>query len=113
MKKFLLPVTVGYFLFSGHSNAASVSAQVGKDFTELAAGIGSKGAGLGINGNWAPSDHDGQVVSLGLGATFGLPLGPFSAYIGGKAYYLSPKDKAMSAYMQQSPRHTIARVRYR
>ncbi|WP_334468271.1 hypothetical protein [Arsenophonus sp. PmNCSU2021_1] len=42
MKKFLLPVTVGCFLFSGHSNAASVSAQVGKDFTELAAGIGSK-----------------------------------------------------------------------
>lgn len=90
MKKFLLPVTVGCFLFSGHSNAASVSAQVGKDFTELAAGIGGKGAGLGINGNWARSDHDGQVVSLG--ATFGLPLGPFSAYIGGKAYYLSPQD---------------------
>lgn len=64
------------FLFSGHSNAASINAQVGKDFTELTAGIGSKGAGLGINGNWTRSDHDGQVTSLG--ATFGLPLGPLA-----------------------------------
>ncbi|WP_369406939.1 YfaZ family outer membrane protein [Arsenophonus endosymbiont of Aleurodicus floccissimus] len=90
MKKILLPVTVRCFLLSGHSNADSISAQVGKDFTELAAGIGSKWAGLGINGNWARSDHDGQVVSLE--ATFGLPLGLFTAYIGGKAYYLSPQD---------------------
>ena len=90
MKKFLLPVTVGCILFSGHSNAAVVSAQVGNNFTEVAAGIGNKGVGLAINGNWARSDHDGQVASLG--ATFSLPLGPFTAYIGGKSYYLLPKD---------------------
>ncbi|EPM3464203.1 YfaZ family outer membrane protein [Providencia stuartii] len=87
---FLVAAAASSMMFVGAAQAVSVNANVGKHYTELNAGIGTKGAGLAYDGSWARSDHDGQMGSLG--ATFGLPLGPFSAYVGGKALYLSPED---------------------
>lgn len=87
---FLAAATVASLSFVGAAQAVSVNATAGKHYTELSAGLGTKGSGLAFDGSWARSDHDGQMGSLG--ATFGLPLGPFSAYVGGKALYLSPED---------------------
>ncbi|MEQ4923031.1 YfaZ family outer membrane protein [Proteus hauseri] len=90
MKKYLLAGAVGAMLFAGTANAASVNFQVGDHYTDLRGGLGNPNSGLSFNGNWARSDHDGQIGTLG--AKFALPLGPFSASVGGKAVYLSPKD---------------------
>ena len=67
-----------------------MNVQAGKHYTDVQAGLGDADSGLSFNGNWARSDHDGQLGSLG--AKFALPLGPFSASVGGKALYLSPKN---------------------
>ncbi|MCW2254195.1 hypothetical protein M2263_000286 [Providencia alcalifaciens] len=90
MRKVLFLAAASSLMFVGAAQAVSVSASAGKHYTELNAGIGTKGSGLAFDGSWARSDHNGQATSLG--ATFGLPLGPLSAYVGGKALYLSPED---------------------
>ena len=95
MRKILLVAAAASSLFVGAAQAVSVSAQAGKHYTELSAGLGNQNAGLAFNGSWARSDHDGQMGSLG--ATFGLPVGPFAAYAGGKALYLSPEDNSNGA----------------
>ncbi|EMI5491205.1 porin [Providencia stuartii] len=87
---FLAAAAASSLMFVGTAQAISVNASAGEHYTELSAGIGTKGSGLAFDGSWARSDHNGQMGSLG--ATFGLPLGPFSAYVGGKALYLSPED---------------------
>lgn len=95
MRKVLLIVAATTPLFWGTAHAVSVSAQAGKHYTELDASLGNRDAGLALNGSWVRSDHDGQLGSVG--ATFGLPLGPFAAYVGGKALYLSPDNNSNGA----------------
>lgn len=90
MKKSLVACAAGLLLVSGTASAIGVSAEAGRHYTNLGVGLGSNSAGFGLNGNWARSDHDGNVGSLGL--TFSLPAGPLSATVGGKALYLSPKE---------------------
>lgn len=90
MKKFLLLGAMSALLISANANAISMNVQAGKHYTDVQAGLGDADSGLSFNGNWARSDHDGQLGSLG--AKFALPLGPFSASVGGKALYLSPKN---------------------
>ncbi|MGG4664207.1 YfaZ family outer membrane protein [Providencia vermicola] len=95
MRKVVLLVAAMSPFFMNSAQAVSVSAQAGKHYTELSAGLGNQNAGLAFNGSWARSDHDGQMGSLG--ATFGLPVGPFSAYVGGKGLYLSPDNNSSGA----------------
>lgn len=95
MRKVVLFVAAMTPFFMSSAQAVSVSAQAGKHYTELSAGLGNQNAGLAFNGSWARSDHDGQMGSLG--ATFGLPVGPFAAYVGGKALYLSPDKNSSGA----------------
>ncbi|EKT55595.1 YfaZ family outer membrane protein [Providencia sneebia] len=92
MRKGLLLVAAATssLMFVGTAQAISANAEIGEHFTVLNAGLGTKGSGVAFDGAWARSDHNGQMGSLG--ASFGLPIGPFSAYVGGKALYLSPKD---------------------
>ena len=90
MKKYLLVGAISALFVAGNANAVSMNIQAGKHYTDVRAGLGDPNAGLSFNGNWARSDHDGQVGSLG--AKFALPLGPFSASVGGKALYLAPKN---------------------
>lgn len=90
MIKHLLIGAASSLLLVGTANAISMDAQVGKHYTDVRAGLGNPDFGLSFNGNWARSDHDGQLGSLG--AKFALPLGPITASVGGKALYLSPKN---------------------
>ena len=75
---------------TGAANAISVSGEAGQHYTNLGVGMSTGSSGLGLTGNWARSDHDGNVGSVGL--NFGVPLGPLTATVGAKALYLSPKD---------------------
>ncbi len=95
MRKVLLLVAATSTFYMGAAQAISANVTAGEHFTELSGGFGTQGAGLALNGSWARSDHNGQLGSLG--ATFGLPLGPFSAYAGGKALFLSPDDNSDGA----------------
>ncbi|MBC8952321.1 MULTISPECIES: YfaZ family outer membrane protein [Xenorhabdus] len=89
--KGLIAISAASLLFlTGAANAISMDVQMGKHNTSTSVGIGDKNAGLSFNGNWTRSDHNGQLGSLG--AAFGLPVGPFTASVGGKALYLSPKE---------------------
>lgn len=90
MNKTLVACAAGLLFVAGSANAISVSGEAGEHYTNLGVGLGGTTAGLGINGNWIRSDHDGDIGSLGL--SFGLPVGPLTATVGGKAIYLSPKD---------------------
>lgn len=95
MCKVLLAVAATSAFYMGAAQAISADFSAGEHFTELSAGLGTQGSGLAFNGSWARSDHNGELGSLG--ATFGLPLGPFNAYVGGKALYLSPEDGSNGA----------------
>ncbi|CDL81800.1 YfaZ family outer membrane protein [Xenorhabdus szentirmaii] len=90
MKGFIAVSVASLLFVTGTANAISVDAQVGKHNTSTSVGIGDKDAGLSFSGNWTRSDHHGQTGSLGT--SFGVPIGPLTAMIGGKALYLSPKE---------------------
>ncbi|OAT35782.1 YfaZ family outer membrane protein [Proteus myxofaciens] len=91
MKKYLLTgIACSLLMVGTAAHAVSMNVQAGKHYTDVRAGLGDPNSGLSFNGGWARSDHDGQIGSLGT--KFALPLGPFSASVGGKALYLSPKD---------------------
>ncbi|ETS31278.1 porin [Photorhabdus temperata] len=90
MKAYLAAAATSLLFIAGTANAISVNVQAGRHFTNTSAAIGDNGAGLSFNGNWARSDHNGQLGSLGT--AFSLPVGPLTASIGGKVLYLSPKD---------------------
>lgn len=66
------------------------NAETGRHYTNLGFGLGTNTGGLAISGNWARSDHDGDVLGLGLG--FNLPVGPMTATVGAKGIYMSPED---------------------
>ncbi|MCC8380154.1 YfaZ family outer membrane protein [Xenorhabdus sp. PB30.3] len=89
MKGFIAVSAASLLFMAGTANAISVNVEAGKHYTSTSAGIGDKNAGFSLNGNWARSDHNGQLGSLGL--AFALPVGPLTASVGGKALYLSPK----------------------
>ncbi|VTR49200.1 YfaZ precursor [Serratia fonticola] len=89
MNKTLVACAAGLLFVAGSANAISVSGEAGEHYTNLGVGLGGTTAGLGISGNWIRSDHDGDIGSLGL--SFGLPVGPLTATVGGKAIYLSPE----------------------
>ena len=90
MKKTWVACAAGLLLVTGAANAISVSGEAGQHYTNLGVGMSTGSSGLGLTGNWARSDHDGNVGSVGL--NFGVPLGPLTATVGAKALYLSPKD---------------------
>ncbi|OTA21176.1 porin [Xenorhabdus beddingii] len=95
MKGFIATSAASLLFLTGAAHAISMDVQVGKHNTSTSVGIGDKSSGLSVNGNWTRSDHNGQLGSLG--AAFGLPIGPLTASIGGKALYLSPKDGEFGA----------------
>lgn len=90
MKKTWVACAAGLLFVTGAANAISVSGEAGQHYTNLGVGMSTGSSGLGLTGNWARSDHDGNVGSVGL--NFGVPLGPLTATVGAKALYLSPKD---------------------
>ncbi|MFV8757860.1 YfaZ family outer membrane protein, partial [Yersinia enterocolitica] len=89
MNKSLAACAAGLLLVAGSASAISLNGEVGSDYTNLGFGMGTNTGGLAISGNWARSDHDGDVYGLGLG--FNLPLGPLMATVGGKGIYMSPE----------------------
>ncbi|KEY60390.1 YfaZ family outer membrane protein [Serratia sp. DD3] len=90
MNKFLVAYAAALLFVTGSANAIGVRGEVGQDYTHLSAGMGLLIPGLGVNGNWIRSDHDGSVGSVGL--DFTLPFSPLKATLGGKALYLSPQE---------------------
>ncbi len=53
-------------------------------------GLGTDSAGPAMTGGWTHNDDDGDAASPGLG--FNVPLGPFTATVGGKGIYTNPND---------------------
>lgn len=90
MKKIWAACAAGLLLVTGSASAISVSGEAGQHYTNLGFGMNTGSAGLSLTGNWARSDHNGNVGGLGL--NFGVPLGPLTATLGGKALYFNPKD---------------------
>ncbi|MBP9643740.1 MAG: porin [Budvicia sp.] len=89
MKKLLLVCACATLLMTTNASAISIHGQAGENYTNVQVGIGTESTGLAATANWARSDHDGDVVGLGLGVN--LPIGPMMATVGGKALYLSPE----------------------
>lgn len=77
-------------LISGTVQAISLNGQAGKKFTNLEVSLGAESSGLYSSLNWAHSDHDGDIIGLGLGV--GAPLGSLMLSAGGKAMYLNPSQ---------------------
>jgi len=91
MNKILAAGAVASLMFAAASaNAVSVIAEVGEHYTNLGFGLGTTTPGLGLTGNWAHNDDNGDVAGLGLG--YNIPLGPFMATAGGKGLYMGPKN---------------------
>lgn len=90
MNKYLVACTASLLFVASSASAVSFNAETGRDYTNLGFGMGTNSTGLAISGNWARSDHDGDIVGLGLG--FNLPLGPMIATAGAKGIYMSPED---------------------
>lgn len=88
MKKYMAAAAASLMFVAGAANAVSMSMQAGKKYTDMNVGFGNPNAGLSFDGNWARSDHAGQLG--GARAKFAFPLGPVSASVGGKALYLDP-----------------------
>lgn len=89
MKKYKAAVAATLMLAAGAANAISMDVQAGKKYTDINIGVGDPYSGLSFDGNWARSDHQGQLG--GARAKFAFPLGPVSASVGGKAIYLDRK----------------------
>ncbi|KNC93365.1 YfaZ family outer membrane protein [Trabulsiella odontotermitis] len=90
MKKRWLAWAAGLFFVTNAANAISMSGEGGQHYTSLGIGVGASTSGVGLNGGWTRSDHDGNVGYLGLG--FNLPVGPMMVTVGGKALYLAPRN---------------------
>ncbi|WP_016671395.1 YfaZ family outer membrane protein, partial [Yersinia pestis] len=90
MNKHLVACAASLLLVAGSASAVSFNAETGRHYTNLGFGLGTNTGGLAISGNWARSDHDGDVLGLGLG--FNLPVGPMTATVGAKGIYMSPED---------------------
>ncbi|MBV4368473.1 YfaZ family outer membrane protein [Erwinia sp. BNK-24-b] len=77
-------------VLAGSAQAIEGGIDVGRDYTNLHAGLGTTSTGFAVSGNWLRSDHDGSMGSLGLGYNVGLG----DAFItpGVKAISTNPKD---------------------
>lgn len=91
MNKLLLAGGAGLLLVSAGASAIGVSAEVGKEYTNLGVGLGTESSGIALTGNFAHNDDRGDTVGLGLG--FNIPLGPMMVTVGGRGIYLHPKDR--------------------
>ncbi|EJF30085.1 hypothetical protein F3J27_05540 [Enterobacter sp. Ap-916] len=91
MNKLLLAGGAGLLLVSAGASAIGVSAEVGKEYTNLGVGFGTESSGIAVTGNYAHNDDNGDTVGLGLG--FNIPLGPMMATVGGRGVYLHAKDR--------------------
>ncbi|HDS6401728.1 TPA: porin [Morganella morganii subsp. morganii] len=89
MKKYKAAVAATLMFAAGAANAISMDVEAGKKFTDINVGLGDPYSGLSFDGNWARSDHQGQLG--GARAKFAFPLGPVSASVGGKAVYIDPE----------------------
>lgn len=58
----------------GSAQAIEGSVNVGKDYTDVHAGLGTTTPGFALSGDWLRSDHDGNVSSIGLATTWQLAM---------------------------------------
>lgn len=90
MKKTKLILLTALLAASGSSFAMGVTAEQGKNFTNLNAEMGKDSSGIYLEGNWMKNTQDGIQVG-GAGAGYNLELGPVMVNAGAKATYLGPK----------------------
>lgn len=92
MKKVALTTgAVALLALVGSAQAIEGSVNVGKDYTDVHAGLGTTTPGFALSGDWLRSDHDGNVSSIGLG--YNVAIGDV---------FLSPTVKAMSTNPKDS-----------
>ncbi|PIJ50378.1 porin [Erwinia sp. OLTSP20] len=89
MKK-AVAITSGLILLAAATSAQALdgSVTVGKKYTNLNVGMGTRTPGLFLNGNWMRSNDDGSLYGLGLGynlSVAGLMLSP-----GVRTLYVKP-----------------------
>lgn len=75
---------------AGSAQAIEGGVDVGREYTNLHAGLGTTSPGFALTGNWLRSDHDGSMGSLGLGYNVGL--GGVFLTPGVKAISSNPRD---------------------
>jgi len=75
---------------AGSAQAIEGGIDVGRDYTNLHAGLVTTTPGFALSGNWLRSDHDGSMGSLGLGYNVGL--GDVLISPGVKAISTNPSD---------------------
>ncbi|AJI93691.1 yfaZ family protein [Yersinia ruckeri] len=90
MKKTFIACAASLLFVAGSASAISITGEAGRHYTNLGFGMGTNTGGLTMSGNWARSDHDGEMAGFGLG--FNLPIGSLMATIGGKGIYMAPED---------------------
>ncbi|MCW6647323.1 YfaZ family protein [Yersinia ruckeri] len=90
MKKTFIACAASLLFAAGSASAISITGEAGRHYTNLGFGMGTNTGGLTMSGNWARSDHDGEMAGFGLG--FNLPIGSLMATIGGKGIYMAPED---------------------
>lgn len=90
MKKLNIIVFASLIATSTSSFAMGVTAEQGKNFTNLTAEMGKDSSGIYLEGNWFKNTRDGAQLG-GAGAGYNLDLGPVMVNLGAKATYLGPK----------------------
>ncbi len=75
---------------AGSAQAIEGGIDVGRDYTNLHAGLGTTSPGFALTGNWLRSDHDGSMGSVGLG--YNVALGDIFLSPGVKAISTNPQD---------------------
>ncbi len=89
--KFLKVVClVGATLAASSASAVSFHGEAGGEWTNLGMTFGANEPGFVFSSNWAHSDNDGDIASLGIG--WNIPLGSILVTLGGKTLYLNPSD---------------------
>lgn len=91
MKKFKLLLVICTATLSSSALAIGMTAEQGKNFTNLNAEIGKSSSGAYIEGNWLKNTEDGMYTG-GLGLGYNLHLGPVMINAGAKAVYLEQKN---------------------
>ncbi|ROP62579.1 YfaZ precursor [Enterobacter sp. BIGb0383] len=90
MKKINVVLFASLIAASASSFAMGVTAEQGKNFTNLNAELGKDSSGVYLEGNWLKNTQDGIQLG-GAGAGYNFALGPVMVNAGAKATWLEPK----------------------
>ncbi|AXF77943.1 YfaZ family protein [Erwinia tracheiphila] len=77
-------------VLAGSAQAIEGGVDVGRQYTNLHAGLGNTSPGFALTGNWLRSDHDGSMGSVGMG--YNVVLGDVFLTPGAKVISTNPRN---------------------